>query len=72
MVLGIFIGGIFLGFSLGFATMAVVAAKGTRFQSEAAPEIEGYRACAYSPIRKFSPALRARPQASGVLLTPQP
>ena len=72
MVLGIFIGGIFLGFSLGFATMAVVAARGPRLHSEEAQEIGGYLACAYSPIRKFSPALRARPQASGVLLTPQP
>jgi hypothetical protein len=72
MVLAIFIGGIFLGFSLGFATMAVVAAWGSRFQGEEAQEIKGYPACAYSPIRKFSPLLRARPQATGVLLTPQP
>ena len=41
MVLGIFIGGIFLGFSLGFATMALVAARGLRFQSEEAQEIGG-------------------------------
>ena len=72
MVLGIFVGGIFLGFSLGFATMAMVAARGRRFQSEEAQEMEDNLACAYSPIRKFSPALRARPQASGVLLTPWP
>ena len=72
MVLGIFIGGIFLGFSVGFATMALVAARGLRLQGEEAPEIRDYPACAYTPIRKFSPSLRARPQASGVLLTPGP
>ena len=70
MVLGIFAGGIFLGFSLGFATMAVVAARGSRFQSGEAQETD--LTCDYSPIRKFSPSLRARPQASGVLATPQP
>ena len=68
MVLGIFVGGIFLGFSLGFATMALVAARGLRLQSEEAQEIGGYPTCAYSPIRKFSPSL----QASGVLLTSRP
>ena len=72
MVLAIFAVGIFLGFSLGFATMAVVAARGPRFQSEEAQETRDYPSCAYSPIRKFSPSLRARPQASGVLVTPQP
>jgi len=73
MVLGIFIGGIFLGFSVGFATMAMVAARASRFQSsEEAQAIEGYPACAYTPIRKFSPALRARPPASGVWFTPRP
>ena len=72
MVLAIFVGGIFLGFSLGFATMALVAARGLRFQSEEAQAIGSYLACAYSPIRKFSPSLGARPQASGVLLTPGP
>lgn len=71
MVLAILVGGIFLGFSLGFATMALVAARGLRLQSEEAQEIGGYLTCAYSSIRKFSPSLRARPQASGVLLTPR-
>ena len=70
MVLGIFIGGIFLGFSVGFATMAMVAARASRFQSEEAQAIEGYPACAYTPIRKFSPSLGARPQASGAWFTP--
>ena len=72
MVLGIFIGGIFLGFSVGFATMALVSARGLRLQGEAAQAIGDYPACAYSPIRKFSPALRARPQVSGILLIPRP
>jgi len=40
MVLAIFIGGIFLGFSLGFAIMALVAARGSRFQSEEVQEVE--------------------------------
>ena len=72
MVLGIFIGGIFLGFSVGFATMALVAARDLRLKGEAAQEIGDYPACAYTPIRKFSPSLRARPQASGVWFTPGP
>ena len=72
MVLAIFAGGIFLGFSLGFATMALVAARDLRLQSEEAPGMEIFPACASSQIRKFSPALRARPQVSGILLTPRP
>jgi hypothetical protein len=69
MVLVIFVGGIFLGFSLGCATMALVEAKGLRLQSEETQENGGNHPLAYSPIRKFSPSLRARPQVSGVLLT---
>ena len=38
MVLAIFVGGIILGFSLGFATMAVMAARG-----RARPERRGAR-----------------------------
>jgi hypothetical protein len=72
MVLGIFIGGIILGFSVGFATMALVAARGLRLKGDAAQEIRNYPACACTPMRKFSPALRARAQASGVWLTPRP
>ena len=72
MVLGIFIGGIFLGFSVGFATMALVAARSLRLKGEEAQEIGDYPACAYTPIRKFSPSRGARAQASGVLLTPGP
>ena len=71
MVIAIFIGGMFLGFSLGFATMAMLAVRGTRFQSEKAQPMKENLACAYSPIRKFRPVRLARPQASGVMLTPQ-
>jgi hypothetical protein len=72
MVLGIFIGGIFLGFSLGFATMALAAARRLRLQGEAVQEIGDYPACAYTPVRKFRPSLGARPRISGVLLDPGP
>ena len=72
MVLAIFVGGIFLGFSLGCATMALVAAKGLRLQSEEEQKNLVHLPRAYSPIRKFSPSLRAKPQAPGVLLTLRP
>jgi hypothetical protein len=72
MALGIFIGGIFLGFSLGFATMALVAARGVRLQGQEAIGMEDYPACAYTPIRTVSPAFRSRPQVSEILLTPWP
>jgi hypothetical protein len=72
MVLGIFIGGIFLGFSVGWAAMALVAARGLRLQGEEAQEIRDYPACAYIPTRKFSPARAARPQVSGAWFTPGP
>lgn len=72
MVLGIFIGGMFLGFSLGFAIMALVAARGLRLQSQEAPGMREYPACAYIPIRTLRPAPPARQQACGVLLTPWP
>ena len=72
MVLGIFIGGIFLGFSVGFATMALVSARGLRLQGKEAQAIWDNPACAYSPIRKFSPSLGARPQVSEAWFTPGP
>lgn len=72
MVLGIFIGGIFLGFSVGFATMALVAARGLRLRGKEAQEIGNYPAFAYTPIRKFSPSLGARPLVSGAWFTPGP
>ena len=72
MVIGIFVGGIFLGFSLGFATMALVSARNYRLQCEEEQETSSQLISAPSPIRKFSPLLPARPQASGAscLLTP--
>jgi hypothetical protein len=72
MALVIFVGGMFLGFSLGFATMAMVAARDRRFQSEPAQALEGNPACAYSPMRKFRPVRLVRPPATGVWVTPQP
>ena len=65
MVIGIFVGGIFLGFSLGFATMALVSARNNRLQGEEAPETTGHLICAASPIRRVNRSLPARPQASG-------
>ena len=66
MVLAIFVGGIILGFSLGFATMAVMASRGLRGQSEEAQELGDNPTRAYSPIRNSVRALGT----SVVLLTP--
>ena len=73
MVLGIFVGGIFLGFSLGFAAMALVSARNNRLQGEAAPETTGHLSRAASPIRRVNRLLPARPQTSGAscLFTPR-
>ena len=38
MIIGILVGGIFLGFSLGFATMALVSARNDRLQDEEGQE----------------------------------
>jgi hypothetical protein len=65
MVLSIFIAGMFLGFSVGFATMALVAARGLRLKAEAAQAIRDYPACAYPRMRRFSPSLGAGSQVSG-------
>ena len=72
MVIGIFVGGIFLGFSLGFATMALVSARNYRLQCEEAQETSSQLASGPSRIHRFSPLLPARPQVSGAscLLTP--
>jgi hypothetical protein len=72
MVLGIFVGGIFLGFSLGLATMAVVAARSLRSQTAKAAEVVDYSFCAYPSIRKLSPGQPLRPRGSGIMLTPGP
>ena len=71
MVIVIFVG-IFLGFSLGFATMALVSARNYRLQCEEAQETSSQLTSGPSPSRRFTPLLPARPQASGAscLLTP--
>jgi hypothetical protein len=63
MVIGIFIGGIFLGFSLGFAAMALVSARNNRLQGEEAQETTDHLLAA-SHIRGVNRLLPARPQAS--------
>jgi hypothetical protein len=72
MVIGIFVGGIFLGFSLGFATMALVSVRNNRLQGEEAQETTDQLICAASPIRGVNRLLPARLRASGesCLLTP--
>jgi len=72
MVIEIFVGGIFLGFSLGFATMALVSARNNRLQGEAAQETTGPLIRLASGIRRVNCSLPARLQASGAscLLTP--
>ena len=72
MVIGIFVGGIFLGFSLGFATMALVSARNNRLQGEEAHETTDQLIRPASPIRGVNRSHPARLQASGesCLLTP--
>jgi hypothetical protein len=65
MVIGILVSGIFLGFSLGFATMALVSARNNRLQGEEAQKTAGHLICEDSPSRKVSRSLPAMPQASG-------
>jgi hypothetical protein len=74
MVIGIFVGGIFLGFSLGFATMALVSARNNRLQGEEAQETTGHLIGAAAPIRRVNRLLPARLPACGdsCLLTPGP
>ena len=59
MVIVIFVGGIFLGFALGFAAMALLAARGDRLQCEARETSN------YSFPRRIDRGFPARPQASG-------
>ena len=72
MVIGILVSGIFLGFSLGFATMVLVSARNNRLQGEEAQETTDQLICAASPILGVNRSLPARLQASGesCLLTP--
>ena len=60
MVILIFGGGIFLGFGLGFATMALLDARHHRLQCEKEKET-----CGYSPRREVHRAFPARLPASG-------
>jgi hypothetical protein len=53
-------GGIFLGFGLGFATMALLDARHHRLQCEKERETRGY-----SPPRKVHQAFPAKLPASG-------
>jgi hypothetical protein len=71
MVIVIFVG-IFLGFSLGFATMALLSARNYRLQCEEAQKKSSQLISAPSPIRRVTPLRPARPQTSGAscLLTP--
>lgn len=63
---------IFLGFSLGFATMALVATRNYRLQCEEAQAASSQLTSKPFPIRRFNPVLPARPQACGAycLLSP--
>jgi hypothetical protein len=72
VVIGIFVGGIFLGFSLGFATMALVSARHDRLQGEGAREPADQLICAAPPIHRVNHPLPAMPQICGesCLLTP--
>ena len=71
MVIVLFVG-IFLGFPLGFSAMALVSARNYRLQCEEAQETSSQITSGPSPIRRFTPLLPPRPQASGAscLLTP--
>ena len=64
MVIVIFVG-IFLGFSMGFATMALVSARNYRLHCEEAQETSGQLTSGPYPARRFTPLVPARPQASG-------
>jgi hypothetical protein len=66
MALTIFIGGMFLGFLMGFLTMALLAIRGRSFQGEETDALQNFDACDCSPIHESIPGRRAAPQASGV------
>ncbi len=74
MVIGIFVGGIFMGFSLGFAAMALLSARNNRLQGEEAQETTEQFIGAASPIRGVNRSLPARLHVCGdsCLLTPGP
>jgi hypothetical protein len=66
MVLAIFVGGIILGFSLGFATMAAMASREGRGQSEGVEEMGNNLTRSYSSTRDPVRALGT----PAILLTP--
>jgi hypothetical protein len=66
MALVVFVGGIFLGFSLGCATMAALLTRDPGGQSAEAQGMEDYLSSLPSPINKVGRALRS-PE---VFLTP--
>ena len=72
MVIGIFVGGIFLGFSLGFATMALVSARNDRLQGEEAQETTGHLSAQLLPSVGLTVRFRPgrRPPESHVCLLP--
>jgi hypothetical protein len=51
----VFIGGMILGFFSGFMTMALLAARGRRFQREETDAMDDFDACACPPIHKSIP-----------------
>ena len=71
MVLGIFFGGMFLGFFLGFVVMALWPS-GATLQSEEAPANRELSCSRLLASRKCSPSLEARPQVFGAWFTPGP
>ncbi len=64
MVIVIFISLFFLGFSLGFATMALISARNYRLQCKMQQEAEGQFSCEPSLTPGFNRSLPARPQTS--------
>jgi hypothetical protein len=69
MVIVIFAAGIFLGFSLGFATMALKSARDYRLQCQEVRETRGQLVYRYSSLRRFNPN-RRRASGSSYLVRP--
>ena len=55
MVLTVFIGGMFLGFFLGFISMALLAVGSHSCKSEKGDATDDFDACAWPPVHKFGP-----------------
>jgi hypothetical protein len=56
MALTLFIGGMFLGFFVGFLTMAVLAVRGRRGGSQETDAVENFDTCDCSSIVNSSPS----------------